>query len=297
MFSYSLKSLMVFCEVVRQKSFSRAAETLFMTQPGVSNHIAHLEEQVGSILLKRAKGTVELTKEGRVIYRHADRILQKATELEQVIKSGKGNPSPRLRIGTTPVYSSLIMPHIINSFQTAYPQVVVKLDVGSSEELEKKLSLRDKDIVIVANPGITRKLHALSLAKEELVVITPKDHVLSGKQAVAIEDIANYPLILREEGSATRKLVLSSLKMNNINVSVLIEVQSTDFIKEWVLQGRGISVVIKRAISAGEMNSFGVLPFKDPLFLEIAMLCNKSMCHDPWIQRFTRHVKNFNFAS
>ncbi len=296
MFSYSLNSLIVFCEVARQKSFSRAAETLFMTQPGVSNHIAQLEEQVGCILLKRAKGAVELTKEGRAIYKYADRILQKATELEEVIKSSKDNPFPRLRIGTTPVYSSLIMPHIINSFQSAYPQVVVQLDVGSSRELEKKLSQRDKDIVIVANPGITSKFQALSLAKEELVVITPKDHGLSGKDAVTIDDLANYPLILREDGSATRKLVLSSLKAKNINVSVLIEVQSTDFIKEWVLQGRGVSVVIRRAISAREKNSFGVIPFKDPLFLEIAMLCHKSMCHDPWIQRFTRQVKNFNFA-
>src|SRR4030042_6096838 len=204
MYSYSLNSLFVFYEVVQLKSFSKAAEVLCITQPGVSNHISQLEVQTGRHLLKREQGKIELTPEGKIIFKYAERIIRIAEELEKRIKNMHEEVKPHLNIGTTPTYSRTIMPELLGSFQKAFPQVMIKLDTGSSEEMEKTLLPGHNDIVIVANPTLSKKLHAIPFLKEELVLITSKDHILSNKESVSLREIKDYPLILREEGSATR---------------------------------------------------------------------------------------------
>ena len=292
MYSYSLNSLVVFYEVVQLKSFSKAAEALYLTQPGVSHHISQLEVQTGRPLLKREKGTIELTPEGKVIFKYAERIVKITEALEKRIKSMDEEVKPHLNIGTTPTYSKAIMPELLGSFQKAFPQVMIKLDTGSSEEMEKTLLSGHNDIVIVANPTLSKKLHAIPFLKEELVLITPKDHILSKKEFISLREIKDYSLILREEGSATRKIVLSALKSMRITPSVLIEVKSTDFIKEWVSKGKGISVLIKRSILEDEKPHLKIISLAPPLLLEISILFLKSMKYNIWIQQFTEHMRN-----
>jgi len=292
MYSYSLNSLIVFYEVVQLKSFSKAAEVLCLTQPGVSNHISQLEVQAGRPLLKREKGTIELTPEGKIIFKYAERIVRITDELEKRIKSFREEVKPHLNVGTTPTYSKAIMPELLESFQKIFPQVVIKLDTGSSEEMEKTLLSGHNDIVIVANPTLSKKLHAIPFLKEELVLITSKDHVLSKKESISIREIKDYPLILREEGSATRKVVLSALKSMRITPSVLMEVKSTDFIKEWVSKGKGISVLIKRSILEDEKRHLKIIPLAPALLLEISILFLKSMKYNIWIQKFSEHMRN-----
>jgi DNA-binding transcriptional LysR family regulator len=292
MYSYSLNSLIVFYEVVQLKSFSKAAEVLCLTQPGVSNHISQLEVQTGRHLLKREKGTIELTPEGKIIFKYAERIVRIAEELEKRIKNMHEEVKPHLSIGTTPTYSRTIMPELLGSFQKAFPQVMIKLDTGSSEEMENTLLSGHNDIVIVANPILSKKLYSIPFLKEELVLITPKDHVLSKKESISLREIKNYPLILREEGSATRKVVLSALKSMRITTSVLIEVKSTEFIKEWVSKGKGISVLIKGSILEDEKRNLKIIPLVPPLLLEISILFLKSMKYNIWIQKFIDHMRN-----
>jgi DNA-binding transcriptional LysR family regulator len=199
---------------------------------------------------------------------------------------------PHLNIGTTPTYSRTIMPELLGSFQKAFPQVMIKLDTGSSEEMENTLLSGHNDIVIVANPILSKKLYSIPFLKEELVLITPKDHVLSKKESISLREIRNYPLILREEGSATRKVVLSALKSMRIATSVLIEVKSTEFIKEWVSKGKGISVLIKGSILEDEKRNLKIIPLVPPLLLEISILFLKSMKYNIWIQKFIDHMRN-----
>ena len=90
MFSYSLNSLIVFYEVVKLDSFSRAADVLFMTQPGVSSHVAQLEAQTGTRLLIRKKGTCKLTKEGKIVFKYAEKIEATARGLETAIEHEPG---------------------------------------------------------------------------------------------------------------------------------------------------------------------------------------------------------------
>jgi LysR family transcriptional regulator, low CO2-responsive transcriptional regulator len=291
MLSYSLSSLIVFSRVVKYKSFSRAAETLFMTQPGVSNHVAQLEAQTGLSLLRRERGRFELTKEGKVIYRYAQRIEKIATELEDRLHTLHKEIHPLLRIGTVPTYSRILMPYVLGGFQKANPDIRIKLDVGSSNEMEKSLITGQNDIIIAASLHVSRKMQAFPVLREELVLIAANNHPLTRKKTVSLSEVKAYPLIIREEGSATRDVVLAAFSKMDITPSVLIEAKSTEFIKEWVAQGKGVSILIRRAVSGEEDKSITVVPLREPLFLEVSVLFLKARRFDPSIQKCVDHVR------
>jgi DNA-binding transcriptional LysR family regulator len=291
MLSYSLGSLIVFSRVVKFKSFSRAADALFMTQPGVSNHVAQLEGQAGFSLLKRDRGRFELTKEGRVVYRYAQRIEKLARELEDTLRTLHKEIQPTLRIGTVPTYSRILMPYVLGGFQKAEPNIKIKLDVGSSNEMEKSLLSGQNDIILVGNIHASVKAQAFPVLREELVLIAAKGHPLARRNAVSLSDVKAYPLIIREEGSATREIVLAAFSAMHITPSVLIEAKSTEFIKEWVSQGKGISILIKRAVLGEEDKSLIQVPLREPLFLEVSLVFLKSKRRDPSIQKFSAYLK------
>jgi DNA-binding transcriptional LysR family regulator len=294
MFSYSINSLIVFYEVVRAKSFSKAAHVLFMTQPGVSNHVAQLEAQAGRPLLRREKGKFELTKEGRTVYRYAEKIEVLARELDQTIRSLQQDVKPLLRIGAPPVYSRIVMPYVLSSFQKVHPGIMIRLDVGGSDEMVSSVLSMHNDIVVVANTRASKKLYVLPFLKEELVLITAKRHPLAGKGPVSLKEVEAYPFIMREEGSGTRKAILSAFRSMNINPSGLVEVKSTDFIKEWVSRGEGVSVLVKRAVSDDELKSLNVIPLKEPLSMEISVCFLKARKNDRTIQKFSDHLKELS---
>jgi len=294
MFSYSINSLLVFYEVVKARSFSKAADILFMTQPGVSNHVSQLEAQVGRPLLKREKGKFQLTKEGRTVLKYAEKIETLAKELEHIIRNLQKDMKPLLRIGSPPVYSRIVMPYILSSFQKAYPDIMIRLDVGGSDEMMRSVLSMQNDIVIVANTRSSKKLYVLPFLKEELVLITAKKHPLASKEPVSLKEVEPYPFILREEGSGTRKAVLAAFQSMNINPSGLIEVKSTEFIKEWVSQGKGVSVLVKRAVADDELKSLSIVSLKEALSMEISVCYLKSRKNDRAIQKFSDHVKELS---
>ncbi len=297
MFSYSLTSLLVFYEVVKSKGFSKAAEALSMTQPGVSNHVAQLEVQIGKALLKREKGALELTEEGRKIFRYAEKMVKVAQELERAIHGMQKDIRPSLRIGTTRTYARVMMPQILGSFQKTYPQIMIKLDMGGSEDMEKTLFSSQNDIVIIANPRNSKNLWLFPFIKEELFLITPQTHVLATRNSVTLQEIKDYPLIMREERSATRRIVLCSLKDLGVNPAVLIEAKSTEFIKAWVAQGKGVSIMSRRAITEEDRRHLIVIPFENPLFLEIFVVSLKSRRYDIWIHRFIDLMNDMKLKS
>lgn len=289
-----MNSLVVFYEVVKARSFSKAADILFMTQPGVSNHVSQLEAQAGYPLLKREKGKFQLTKEGRTIFKYAEKIESLARELEHTIRNLQKDVKPLLRIGSPPVYSRIVMPYILSSFQKTYPDIMIRLDVGGSDEMLSSVLSMHNDIVIVANTRASKKLYVLPFLKEELVLITATKHPLARKDSVSLKEIEPFPFILREEGSGTRKAVLSAFKSMNINPSGLIEVKSTEFIKEWVSQGKGVSVLVKRAVAEDELKSLSIVSLKEALSMEISVCFLKSRKNDRAIQKFSDHVKELS---
>ena len=289
----SFNSFLVFHEVAKFKSFSRAAEELFVSQPAVSKHIRQLEQKLGMGLIRRGRGGFDLTEAGEMLFKHTHKICNNLQEIESVLDNLKKDHHGLLKIGTTESYSKCLMPKLLSGFQTSYPSIKITLEVGNSEEIEKGLLDYKNDIGLIGLAKASSKFESVPFLKEELVLIVSPDHPLGKRKAVSLKEIEGYPFIIRAKGSTTRRILFHAYEEFNIQPSLLIEAGSSEFIKQWVSEGRGVSVIVKRLGEDEERRGMiKMIPLLEKLYLEVAVLYLKEERANPAIKAFIRYMEN-----
>lgn len=289
----SISSLLVFHEVVRQRSFSKAADELFISQPAVTKHIKSLEQKVGLGLIQRGGGGFSLTEAGKILYRSTQKISNQLREIENRLSKLQQRHHGLLRIGTTESYSRCLMPRLLSGFQALYPSINIALDVGNSEEIEKSLMTYKNDLALVAVTGVSSRFESIPFLKEELVLITSPSHPLASQKRVSLKEIEKYPFIIRARGSTTRKIVQQAFTELGVRPSSMIEAGSSEFIKQWVSSGKGISIIVKRiAEEEARRGLIKRIPLEEKYFLEVVLLYLKGEKANPAIKAFTRFIED-----
>jgi DNA-binding transcriptional LysR family regulator len=289
----SLNSLLVFHEVAKHKSFSKAAEGLFISQPAVTKHIRSLESKVRIGLIQRGRGGFSLTEAGKVLFKHTQKISSHLMEIENALGNFQKDHYGLLKIGTTESYSKCLMPRLLSGFQTSFPFIKIALDVGNSEEIEKNLITYRNDLALIGITKVSSKFESIPFLKEELVLIVSPTHSLAKRQAVSLGEIERYPLIIGAKGSTTRKILLQAFKELNIYPSLLIEAGSSEFIKQWVSEGKGVSVIVKRIVEEEEKREvIKTVPLMEKIVLEVAFLYLKEERSNPAIKTFVNYIEN-----
>ncbi|HSB03828.1 MAG TPA: LysR family transcriptional regulator, partial [Thermodesulfobacteriota bacterium] len=222
----SLNSLLVFHEVAKHRSFSKAAEELFISQPAVTKHIKGLELRVGMGLIQRRRGGFALTEAGKILFKYSHKISSHLMDAENLLENLKKDYRGTLRIGTTESYSKGLMPKLLSGFQASFPFMKIALDVGNSEEIEKGLLIYKNDLGLIAMTKASPRFESIPFLKEELVLIVSPSHPLAKEQVVSLKELERYPLIIRAKGSTTRKIILQAFKEVGIHPSLLIEAGS-----------------------------------------------------------------------
>src|SRR4030043_1309300 len=206
----SLNSFLVFHKVAKFKSFSRAAEELFISQPAVSKHIRELEQKIGMGLIRRGRGGFDLTEAGEILFKHTHKISSHLLEVENALGNLKKDHHGVLKIGTTESYSKCLMPKLLSGFQTFHPSIKITLEVGNSEEIEKSLLDYKYDLGLIAMGKASSKFESIPFLKEKLVLIVSSRHPLVKRGEVSLKELEGYPLIIRAKGSSTRKVLLKA---------------------------------------------------------------------------------------
>jgi DNA-binding transcriptional LysR family regulator len=287
----SINSLLVFHEVVRQKSFSRAAEALFISQPAVTKHIRGLENKVGWSLIQRGKGGFKLTNAGHILFKYTHKISRHLGELEHHLGKLHQGRGGFLRIGTTESYSKCLMPQLLSGFQNAYPSVKIALDVGNSEEVEKSITAHHNDLALIGMTKVPSRFQSIPFLQEELVLIVSPSHPLAEKKEASLKAIKGFPFIIRAKGSTTRKVILQAFHEMGIHPSLLIEAGSSEFIKQWVLEGKGISILVRRiAEEDAKKGLIKMIPLKERLYLPVALLFLKEERANPVVKSFVHFI-------
>ncbi len=288
----SIHSLLVFHEVVKQRSFSKAAEELFISQPAVTKHIKGLEQRVGLGLIQRGGGGFSLTEAGKILFKATQKITNDLREIESYLSRLKEQHHGLLRIGTTESYSRCLMPRLLSGFQALFPSISISLDVGNSEEIEKSLTAYRNDLALIAVTGVSSKFESIPFLREELVLITSPSHPLAGQKKVSLKEIEGYPFIIRAKGSTTRKIILQAFAELGIQPSMLIEAGSSEFIKQWVSSNKGISIIVKRiAEEEARRGLIRRIPLVEKYFLEVVLLYLKGERTHPVIKAFSRFIE------
>ena len=288
----SLNSLIVFHEVAKHKNFSKAAEELFISQPAVTKHIKELERKVGLGLIQRRRGGFSLTEGGEILFKYTHKISTHLMEIETLLENLKKDYQGILKIGTTESYSKGLMPKLLAGFQTSFPFIKIALDVGNSEEIEKSLLFYKNDLVLIAVTKGSPRFESIPFLKEELVLIVSPNHPLAKKHSVSLKELEKYPLIIRAKGSTTRRIILQAFQEVGIHPSLLIEAGSSEFIKQWVSEGKGVSIIVKRTVEDEEKRKIiKTIPLLEKLYLKVAFLYLKAAKSNPTIKTFVNFIE------
>ena len=251
----TIKDLKIFTEVFKSRSITAASKTLDIPQPSVSRTISDIEEHYDIRLFERIQKKIIPTPEGERFYQYALHLVDYFNRMEKCLISSEKYEI--IRIGASVKLGNELLPKLIKEFSQLHPDVKLHVKITNQSTMEKKLLTNELDLAfceMVLNP---EQFVSSKFGEDKLVVVLPKGHDLLKKQAVTLEDILDYPLLLREEGAGSRELLKNVLKANGLSAKPIWESISTDAILKAVYRNIGISVLpaslVFRHIKKGEL--------------------------------------------
>jgi DNA-binding transcriptional LysR family regulator len=236
----SFKQLEALLLVARHESVSRAADALHVTQPAVSLQLRMLEEAAGTPLTRKVGRGIQLTAAGEVLVEFADRILRLWDQAGDELAALKGVISGTLRIGAVTTAEYLLPPMLVQ-FTTARPDVRIKLQVGSRSEIVNMLGRHEIDLAIMGTPPREFRTNAAPFAKHPMAFVASPKHPLMQKRRLALADIMDANLLVREKGSGTRTAVERVFKEAGYPLRIGSELSSNEAIKRMVVAGLGVA--------------------------------------------------------
>lgn len=253
------KQIEAFISVAKLKSFSKAANTIYLSQPTISSHIASLEKDLNTQLFDRTSKEVNLTPAGTCFLEYALDIINTRNNAISCIGNFNNNVSGSLNLSASTTPCNTIVPHLIDKFSTKYPYIKFNIKEEGSGEIVQAIRNLSCEIGIIGNHVQSDKISCFKLIDDELVVISSPELKLPSE--ISVEDLLKYKFIMREHDSATRKtfedkLIEAGVNLNKVNV--FCEVNSLDTIVQFVKTSIGISIISKNVckdyIENGKIN-------------------------------------------
>ncbi len=278
----------VFYYAAKNLNFTAAAAELFITQPAVTAQIKSFEEFCNLKLFKKKGRKIYLTDEGRSLYQYAAKVFKFEKEIEAVIDDMRELKRGILSLGTTKAYARYFMPLMITTFHQNYPQIKIQLNEGSSLDMIHSLLDFKIEVAVIAKAENNPEVQFFPFSQEEMAVIVARTHPLAKKKAISFADLATVPFIMKEKGSGTRKLVEELFETVGCTPDILMETSNTEFIKQLVQRGEGVSFVVKEAVAAElKEKKMTTVPLKGPrVYLDVSIAYLKEQILSPPARAF-----------
>ncbi len=241
--------LAVFRAVARHLSFSRAADELHFSQPAVSKHIQQLEAELGVPLFHRLGRRVELTEAGRIVADYAQSLSVLTEEVRRVLGELEGVRRGYLRLGASTTPGLYLLPEMLARFRKQYPGVETILAITNSADVTRRVLAGEFDLGFVGVPSEAPGLQVRPLVDDEIVLIVPAGHTLTRRRAFAPDLLAQETLIVREPGSATRRIAEANLIRLGAAPKAVLEMTGGEGVKRAVAAGLGVAFVSRYAIA------------------------------------------------
>lgn len=242
----TFRQLHVFDAIVRNGSFTRAAEEMHLTQPTLSMQVRKISESVGLPLFEQIGRRVHLTDAGRALHELCREVFDGTARFEMTIAELKGLKRGRLRLAAVTT-AEFLLPRLLAPFCNAYPGIEVSLEFRNREQVLERLRDNADDLYVFGQPP-DLDVEAIRLLDNPLVVVAPAGHPLAAAGRVPLARLLEEPFLLREAGSGTRTSVERFLAAHGVRPKLRMELGSTEAIKQAVLGGLGLSIVSRYAV-------------------------------------------------
>jgi LysR family transcriptional regulator, transcriptional activator of the cysJI operon len=248
----TLQQMEAVIALVEERSFSRAAKRMHLTQPALTKNIKNVEGSLGVLVVKRSNVGISLTPEGKILYDYAQRIVNLRDEAKTKIIKLHENTGGDIYIGASTIPANYILPRVLSAFCKTNPNIRIYIKTADSEEAMNMVLDNEVEIGCIGKKPLNKKLTAEPLWKDRLILAVSKLHRWRKKKSITLPELLNEPFVIREKGSATRELFESWLKKSkSVNLSqfnICGELGSSEAIKEAVIAGLGVSVISIHAV-------------------------------------------------
>lgn len=246
------KHLETFIQVVKLRSFSKAADTLFLTQPSVSTHIALLEEELGEPLLIRTPRAIFPTDVGQELYAYAIQMLELRDRAIHLCDTPSRNFRGTINLAASSIPYLYALPSYLTAFRREYPDIHFKVTCCDSAEVVGKVETGKIDLGLAGTVVHSTVCGFERFMDDELVVVIPNQGAYRFLQRFRTEDIIKYPFVIREPGSGTQQemiMFLQELGISPNKLEIVAQMDSPDGIKQSIAQGLGISIMSSLSVA------------------------------------------------
>ena len=271
----TLRHMKIFEAVFRHSNITKAAEELHLAQPSVSVAVRELEEYYGICLFERLGRRIVPTELGKEFYGYALHTVSLFDEMEQKIRNW--DALGVIRIGASITIGTHILPPLLKQYQALYPELRTEVTIGKSAVIEQHILENKIDIGLIENQSEHTDINVLPFMEDYMQAIVAPDHPLAKYSQVTLEQLAQYPFLMREKGSAGREILDACFALEQITVHPLWESASTQAIVRGVAEGLGVAVLpcllVRKNI---EEHTVKMIPFPQPLTRKLNLIWHRS---------------------
>ncbi len=244
-----LNLLEIFCCVVEEGSFSRAAEKLRRSQPTISGHIRNLERVIGTALINRFPRHIVLTHAGQLLYQYGQSILNEKRAAERELRQLLDCEAGDLVLSGSTIPAEYLLPPIVASFREKFPHIKIEIRISDSKVACTDVIQGRAELGFVGAIFEAEQLKCLPFGSDELALVVPNTADWRGVRSIGLKELAAKPFLARESGSGTRKALEKMLGYSLENLNVVGCFGSTGAIKEAVKANIGVSVISVLAVA------------------------------------------------
>src|SRR5260370_26647508 len=249
-----VRQLEMFRAVAEEGAFTRAADRLHVSQSAISRQLQLLEPELGTMLLHRIGRGVTMTAHGELMLAAANRINREIQDAVSQISDTLALQRGLLSLGGGMTVSLYILPKLLRKFRSLYKNVDLRITTGEADELLRLLRTGQVDLALLTLPIVAEDVEVRRVLKEEMVLVTSRNHALTRVRTIEPKSLRRYPFVLFESGSNTRKVLDEFFLEEQIPVNVVMETENVEIIKAMVASGLGVTLLPYSAI-AGELRT------------------------------------------
>lgn len=286
MLPFTLEQLRSLKALATEKSFTKAAKILYLSQPSLSKQIQRLEKNLNISLINRENNKISLTENGKIFLEYSERILTLCEESCRALIDLKNGDRGNLTVGASQTIGTYLMPKILALFTKNYSQINLKVQVNSTKLIAKSVLSKEIDIGIVSGDlpdELKSKLTITNFVKDELSLIVPKSHPFAKKKKINKNDLYNLNFIILNSNSTIIRFIDNILKQNGIetkNLKIVMELNSIEGIKNAVKLGLGAAFISSTAIEKEvELETIQILEIENIKITRILSIISNPECY------------------
>jgi DNA-binding transcriptional LysR family regulator len=268
--------LHTFLEIVRLKSFSKAAQTCYRTQPAISAQVRQLEQELRAELFERFGSRISLTTAGRIFADYAEQMLDLRRRVQDSIAELENNPRGELVIAANEATCIYVLPKVFSRYRELFPAVQLQVNRSYGSRVVEAVLDNSADFGLTQLPVDEKRIEVVSVHQDEVCLIVPAGHPLAARSAVAATEITDWFLVLPQQGK-TRTRLNEWLEPVEDEIRISMELDSTEMMKRFVIAGMGVTFLAvsncREEIAAGKLRALPLLP--EPLIRRLGLIYRK----------------------